>query len=123
VAQVNLGLLLLRGQGTARNPAAAAAWIRAAAEQGLPQALIQLGALYETGKGVERDPFEAWRCYRRAALAGSAEGAQRALRLADRADESLRLRMTADPELWPGDQGPESMHSGDEDEQTFDPGP
>jgi TPR repeat protein len=103
---VNLGLLLLRGQGTEADAAGGASWIRAAAEQGLPQALMQLGALYEAGKGVAQDPFEAWRCYRRAALAGSAEGAQRAQRLADQAEPALRLRMQAEPALWPGDASP-----------------
>ena len=50
----------------------AATWYRKAADQGYPRALINLGFLYEQGRGVPADPVAALKLYRQAAgLAGT----------------------------------------------------
>jgi TPR repeat protein len=71
-AQFDAGMALLTGEGTARDPAAAAEWFRRAADSGDPQAQTQLGYLYAEGLGVERDSAKAARWFLRAAVSGYA---------------------------------------------------
>ncbi|HHB81743.1 MAG TPA: sel1 repeat family protein [Aliiroseovarius sp.] len=49
--------------GVAANPEAYALWTQKAAETGDPAAIGALGLLYETGRGVERDPARAAELY------------------------------------------------------------
>ena len=68
-AQVQVGIALLKGDGTLSDPAAAAEWFRRAANAGDPQAQTGLGFLYMQGLGVQRDPSEALNWFLRGALA------------------------------------------------------
>ena len=70
VAQRELALDYLRGQGVPRDMAAAARWAQAAAEQGDPQAQYLAGSFYRDGVGVARDPARAFAWFARAAAAG-----------------------------------------------------
>jgi TPR repeat protein len=75
-AQVLVGLAFQRGQGTARDTARAAAWLKRAAEQGHPAGQTGLGLLYMSGDGVAKDPAVAISWFRKAAELNyaSAEG-------------------------------------------------
>jgi TPR repeat protein len=55
----------------------AANWFGKAAEQGLANAQLNLGSLYERGEGVEQNPQQAEKWYRLAAAQGSEEAQER----------------------------------------------
>ena len=74
-AQLNLGVLLATGQGSAPSPQEAVRWYREAAEQGNASAQNNLGRAYLEGMGVRRQPDTAARWFRDAAEQGDA-GAQ-----------------------------------------------
>jgi|GEM_PF-1265524 len=69
-AQLDLGLLILEGKGTNRDPAQAAKWLRQAADKGLAEAQYQLGLLLDDGRGVEKNKAEAAEWFRKAAQSG-----------------------------------------------------
>lgn len=66
----NLGVLLLNGEGVARDEAKAARWLQRSADRGLPEAQYLLGRLYFDGRGVAPDPKAEADWYRRAAEGG-----------------------------------------------------
>jgi TPR repeat protein len=72
-AQARLGLLLLEGQGGARDAAAAAQMLQAPAEAGDVSAQVALAGLFALGRGVEKDRRKAYELNRHAAAAGSLE--------------------------------------------------
>jgi TPR repeat protein len=65
----------------AHHDAEALRWYRKAAEQGDTSAQRNLGYMYETGRGVERDPAQARDWYRKAADQGDNYAAQALQRL------------------------------------------
>lgn len=67
VAQNNLGVRTLSGEGVERDPARTVALYRAAAEQGLATAQSNLAYLYWNGEHIEKDPAEAIAWARKAA--------------------------------------------------------
>lgn len=70
-AQLNLGILFLRGQGVARDLVQARAWLEKAAAGGDPLALYALGrAMDESSDQVPADPVRAADLFRRAAEKG-----------------------------------------------------
>ena len=70
-AQINLGILYLRGLGVPRDIVNARAWLEKAAASGDPQALYTLGrAMDESSEQVAPDPVRAADLYRRAAEKG-----------------------------------------------------
>jgi TPR repeat protein len=70
-AQINLGILYLRGLGVQRDVVNARAWLEKAAASGDPQALYTLGrAMDEGSEQVAPDPVRAADLYRRAAEKG-----------------------------------------------------
>jgi TPR repeat protein len=72
-AQINLGILYLRGQGMPADLIQARAWLEKAAAGGDPQALYTLGrALSESAGQAVADPVRAADLYRRAAEKGNA---------------------------------------------------
>ena len=76
------------GQGVPENDAEAVKWFRLSAEQGLAEAQLGLGILYEQGWGVPEDYVLAYAWYNLA----SAQGNEQARDIKD----DLRTRMTPD---------------------------
>jgi hypothetical protein len=74
VAQMNLALLHLRGEGVEQSPSEAARWMRAAAVQGFAKAQARLAAMYEHGRGVPADPIAAYFWAQLAAQQNDASG-------------------------------------------------
>ena len=72
MAQNNLGLMYLNGEGVPKDPAQAAKWYFRAAELGLAEAQTSLGYMYYFGQGVPKDFAQSAKWYRRAAEQGSA---------------------------------------------------
>ena len=54
MAQYNVGVYYRVGEVVEKNFAEAAQWFEKAAEQGIDDAMFQLGKLYQSGAGVER---------------------------------------------------------------------
>jgi TPR repeat protein len=70
-AQINLGILYLRGLGVPRDIVNARAWLEKAAASGDPQALYTLGRAMDEGSDqIAPDPVRAADLYRRAAEKG-----------------------------------------------------
>jgi uncharacterized protein len=70
-AQINLGILYMRGLGVPRDLVNARAWLEKAAASGDPQALYTLGrAMDESSEQIAPDPVRAADLYRRAAEKG-----------------------------------------------------
>ena len=65
------------GQGLQLTPEALFAAIQVEAQKGQPQAMLNLGSLYEQGLGVARNFTQAMTWYQKTADAGSAEGYMR----------------------------------------------
>lgn len=59
-AQYVLGVMLLNGEGREANPGKAAEMFEEAAKQGHTAAQMELADLYIKGRGVSRDPEQAW---------------------------------------------------------------
>jgi hypothetical protein len=73
LAQHELGLRYLLGEGVEADTLKGAFWIQRAAEGGLTDALYNLGILYFNGMGVEWNPFKAYREFLASAQQGSPE--------------------------------------------------
>ena len=82
IAQYNLAVMLVRGDGVEPDPEEALNWYRKAAEQGVPEAQIALGDVYATGRGVAVDHDEARRWFDKAAGQGHEGAAARLAALA-----------------------------------------
>jgi TPR repeat protein len=65
-------------------------WYRSAAEQSEPMAMYNIGALFEAGKGVDRNPTEAMSWFRRSAELGDAS-AMRAIGRLYRNGDSVNM--------------------------------
>lgn len=77
LAENALGLLLAQGcvaDGIAPSPCAALYWYRRAAKHGHAGALIRLGDIYRSGRGLPKDAEHAVRLFRSAAMRGSRRG-------------------------------------------------
>jgi TPR repeat protein len=72
-AQIELGVMYLRGDGVARDDAEAAKWLRKAADQDNPIAERYLAEMYFKGRGVAADNEQAARLLQMAAQQGDAE--------------------------------------------------
>lgn len=73
IAQNNVGVLFLKGQGTTRDFAEARRWFQSAADEGLPGAMHNLGVLYLRGHGTTPDPARAAEWFTKAAELGDAD--------------------------------------------------
>jgi len=71
-AQYNLGIKYYRGEGIAKDEAAAVGWYRRAAGQGYAPGQTDLGFMYEKGQGVAKNERAAVDWYRKAAEQGYA---------------------------------------------------
>jgi TPR repeat protein len=78
VAQLELAGIYAKGEGVAKDQAAAAQWVLKAAEQGDVNAQVQLGQRYLKGEGVAKSGDDAAKWFSKAAEQGSSE-AQMAL--------------------------------------------
>lgn len=67
VAQTNLGLMLLNGDGIKQDRVAAVKWLKTATEQGYARAQYQLGLVYGNGIGVAKNYDFAYELFTRAA--------------------------------------------------------
>ena len=81
VAQYNLGLLLMRGEGTAADERRGAELVQRAAEGGLAEAQAKLGLMYEHGSGVQQNLVSAHLWYSLAAASGAGDAALQRERL------------------------------------------
>jgi TPR repeat protein len=54
LAQYNLAMMLMRGEGGATDTGAGVVWLTRAADAGMAQAQYNLGLLFESGVGVPR---------------------------------------------------------------------
>ena len=73
LAQHELGVRLLTGNGVAPDTVRSAEWMRRAASQSLAPAMYNYALLLHNGWGVEWDPFAAYRLFRAAAEQGMPE--------------------------------------------------
>ncbi len=73
LAQHELGMRLLLGEGLAADTVQAVYWIRRAASQGMISAVYNYGVLLINGWGVEWNPFEAFKNFRKAAISGMSQ--------------------------------------------------
>ena len=70
LAQHELGLRYLLGEGIATDTAKAVYWLKKAADQKLPSAMYNYAILLINGWGVDWDPFSAFKYFKGAAKAG-----------------------------------------------------
>ena len=73
LAQYNLAMMLMRGEGTAVDIDAGVDWLTKAADAGMAQAQYNLGLLAESGIGVARSLTTATAWWQKAAEQGHAE--------------------------------------------------
>ncbi|TMH61725.1 MAG: sel1 repeat family protein, partial [Betaproteobacteria bacterium] len=73
LAQFNLGVMLLRGEGKPVDLNSGIAWLTKAADAGMVQAQYNLGLLYESGIGVPRSLSAATEWWQKAAEQGHTE--------------------------------------------------
>lgn len=77
IAQYDLGLFYLKGNGLAQSDAQALRWWRKAAEQGHANAQMNVAGLIEAGRGAKADVAEAFRLKMQAAEGGNADAQYR----------------------------------------------
>lgn len=70
VAQYNLGVMYLKGDGVPKDAVQAVSWSRKAAEQGHAGAKYNLGVMYAKGEGVPKDLVLAYMWVNLAAAQG-----------------------------------------------------
>lgn len=73
LAQHELGLRLLNGEGVAADTTEAVKWIKRAAEQNLSAAAYNYGILLINGLGTDWNPFSAFLNFKKAAIKGMAQ--------------------------------------------------
>ena len=81
-AQNNIGIMFLRGEGVAKDPAKAAFWLERAAGRGHIQAQYNLGEMYHNGEGVAKNGALAYYWMTLAAKQGD-ENAEKYIKLLD----------------------------------------
>jgi TPR repeat protein len=67
IAQYNLAVMLVKGEGIEADPEEALKWYLQAAQQGVPEAQIAVGDFYAGGRVVAVDHDEARRWFEKAA--------------------------------------------------------
>ena len=73
LAQYNLAMMLMRGEGGTADAGAGVVWLRRAADAGMAQAQYNLGLLFESGVGVPRSLTSATTWWEKAAEQGHAD--------------------------------------------------
>jgi TPR repeat protein len=101
-AQARLGELYAQGLGGPDDPARAADWAGRAAAEGHLGAMNTLASFLEHGRGVERQPTEAYVWYSLAAALGNGKGREGRERVRKHLDGEVISRMQARAtELFP----------------------
>jgi hypothetical protein len=90
------------GTGVTLDYSEAAKWVRRAAEQGYARAQIDLGYLYEQGRGVPLDYVNAYTYYKLAVMGGDKRGRQRMTRLSRRMTQAQIIEASNRAEQVPG---------------------
>lgn len=92
-AKFAIGMMHYYGNASdgASNYAKAMHWIKLAASQGSPLAQNQIGVMYETGKGVAKQPAEAKYWYQKSAEQGCRDGINNLARLEKQAPMAIKL--------------------------------
>ena len=101
-AQVNLALLLLKGEGAKSNPQEAIGWLVKAANQGSPEGQASLGMLYALGQGVSTDLVVAQKWMTLAAEQGNSEALIAIKRLEPKLSEEQKNLATELVKQWKG---------------------
>jgi len=70
LAQYNLALCYLQGNGISKDPKLAIHYFQLSSEKGIALASLSLAQCYEKGTGVEKNIGMAIQCYEKAANAG-----------------------------------------------------
>ena len=73
LAQFNLAMMLIRGEGGGEDLSAGVAWLRKAGDAGMAQAQYKLGLLYEDGIGIPRSLEAATAWWTKAAAQGQVD--------------------------------------------------
>lgn len=71
-AQVDIGVMYIKGEGTSKDAAKAFEWFQKAAAQGNARAQYDLGLIYHHGEGVSKNAGKAMEWYQKAAAQGYA---------------------------------------------------
>jgi TPR repeat protein len=91
--QYALGVIFDDGLGVTADAFEALRWYELAARKAHPDALMQLGFIYATGRGgIIQDPVQAWAFFSRAAAMGVAAAAQSRDRVASTLSVEERAR-------------------------------
>ena len=73
-AMYHMGMYYCYGVGgMQQNYVTARTWLQKASDKGHPRSMLQLGMIYEDGKGVKKDPAKALVLFRKAAKKGEAD--------------------------------------------------
>ncbi|MBK6472900.1 MAG: sel1 repeat family protein [Betaproteobacteria bacterium] len=72
-AQLQLGMVYMKGAGVERNPATALKWIQKSAEQGYAEAQHALGSIHQSGRATMKDYQLAFKWFEQAAEQNHAE--------------------------------------------------
>jgi TPR repeat protein len=76
-AMVLLGAMYFLEDVPGASDEEAARWFQKATDKGNPAAMYNLATMYETGRGVAKDPGQALDLFRRAAALGNSEAQRR----------------------------------------------
>ena len=116
-AQVNLALLLLKGEGSNPNPQEAIGWLMKAANQGSPEGQASLGMLYALGQGVSTDLVRAQKWITLAAEQGNPEALVAVKRLEPKLSEEQKVLATELVKQWKGKSDPDVKKSASKEPQ------
>ncbi|MDA7650140.1 sel1 repeat family protein, partial [Verrucomicrobiales bacterium] len=116
-AQVNLALLLLKGEGANPNPQEAIVWLVRAANQGSPEGQASLGMLYALGQGVSTDLVRAQKWMTLAAEQGNSEALVAVKRLESKLSEEQKVLATELVKQWKGKSGSDVKKSASKEPQ------
>ncbi|MDE0571204.1 MAG: tetratricopeptide repeat protein [Verrucomicrobiales bacterium] len=116
-AQVNLALLLLKGEGSNPNPQEAIGWLMKAANQGSPEGQASLGMLYALGQGVSTDLVRAQKWITLAAEQGNPEALVAVKRLEPKLNEEQKVLATELVKQWKGKSEPDVKKSASKEPQ------
>ena len=96
IAQFNLGIKYLNGQGVPQDDAEAVRWFQQAADQGHAGGQFNLGVMYEEGRGVPQDFDTAHMWFNLATARATGENRERAKKARDAVAEEMTKETLAE---------------------------